>query len=288
MLLPALGVLLASCLAGGCDFAEREPTGLRDSPERNPVPRASQPPPASAPLAASKKVRQGASDPEGLPPLWNDEWLVPLSVPGFADAQVALPRGAVTPRRVIVALHGYSDRPDWQCGAWTGIGEAKMFVLCPTGVALPKPLRHFSYKSASETRAEVDAGLAALRERFGPYLSAEPVILVGFSLGAQRAAHLAADDPARFPIVALVEGGTRAWSQSFARKFREGGGQRALFVCTQFGCRNLVRRLEGFTQAGDVLARGAYLGNFGHHMGPQVTGRIKEHFAWLVDPTPNG
>jgi pimeloyl-ACP methyl ester carboxylesterase len=212
---------------------------------------------------------------------------VKLEVPGFRDAELALPRGADTPRRVVVALHGYRDRPEWQCGAWTGISEARMFVLCPTGVPLPRPLDNFSFEAPSETKKEVEAGLEALQVRYGPYLSKEPVILVGFSLGAQRAAHLAAADPERFPEVALVEGGTRAWSKPFARRFAHGGGERMLFVCTQIGCRQLVKHLAKFTQSEDVLARGAYLGNFGHQMGAGVQSRLKEHFEWLVAPGPN-
>lgn len=268
-------------------MTDRDAGKLRHFPELEAVPK---PPAKAGANAIPVRDRPQETTPvlekaARLPPLWHDDWLVPLEVPGFRAAEVALPRGAVTPRRVIVALHGYGDRPDWQCGAWTGISEAKMFVLCPTGVPLPKQVGNFGYKSASETRAEVDAALAALTRRYGPYLSKDPVTLVGFSLGAQRAAHLAADDPARFPRVALVEGGTRAWSQAFARKFREGGGERILFVCMQLGCRNLVARLANFTEAGPVLARGAYLGNFGHHMSPEVTRGIKEHFGWLVEPT---
>ena len=71
----------------------------------------------------------------------------------------------------MVALHGRNDRPEWACGEWRGVTEAKAFVLCPHGVpARAPPGQGLAFADAAATRREADAGLAALRARFGPMI----------------------------------------------------------------------------------------------------------------------
>lgn len=203
-------------------------------------------------------------------------------MPGFGSATVVPPQGIRAPRPVLVALHGYADRPDWQCGAWTGVTEARVFVVCPRGIPLPNPPGNFAYGSLLDTEREVLAVLAALEDRFAGYVGKERV-LVGYSLGASRAAQLASRNPQRFPRVALVEGGTAEWSPRASRSFREGGGERLLLVCSQAGCEGLLRALGRQSQGPDTEVRVDYLGPFGHTLGPKVTAKLKEPWRWLAE-----
>lgn len=202
-------------------------------------------------------------------------------MPGFGNAFVVAPQGIRAPRPVVVALHGYADRPEWQCGAWTGVTEARFFVLCPRGLALPTPPGNFAFGSILDTEREVFAALAALEQRFPGYIGKERV-LVGYSLGASRAAQLAARHPERFPRVALVEGGAAEWTARASRSFREGGGERLLLVCSQAGCEGLLRGLERQSQGPSTEVRVDYLGPFGHTLGPKVTAKLKEPWRWLA------
>src|SRR5262245_46047148 len=63
--------------------------------------------------AADAAAREAA-----LAPLELDPWILPLPVEGFADAVVSIPWGATGRRPVVVAAHGYDDRPEGQCDVW--------------------------------------------------------------------------------------------------------------------------------------------------------------------------
>lgn len=228
------------------------------------------------------RARTPALPDELPPPLRTESWIVELEVPGFGNALVVPPQGIRTPRPVLVALHGYADRPDWQCGAWTGVTRATVFVVCPRGIALPNPPGNFAFGSLLDTEREVFAVLAALQARFSAYLGAERA-LVGYSLGAQRAAQLAERNPKRFPRVALVEGGTSEWSTRASRRFKDGGGERLLLVCSQLGCEALLRALARQSLGPHTEVRAEYLGPLGHTLGPQATAKLKEPWRWLAD-----
>ncbi len=156
-----------------------------------------------------------------------------LPLDGFGDAVVSVPLGATSPRSVVVAAHGRNDRPEWACGEWRGITEAGPFILCPHGVpADAPPGRGLAFAGVERTRHEIDAGLAALRARFGAYVTDGPMIYAGFSLGAILGVSVVADDPGRFPIAVLGEGGQEQWTPARVASFSGGGGQRVLFVCS--------------------------------------------------------
>ncbi len=192
--------------------------------------------------------------------------LVPLDVPGFESAVVAVPVGARDERRIFLATHGNYDRPEWQCDVWSGILGGRHFVLCPRGVGRPDSPSpddpRFTYRSNQELEREVDAALAALRRSaFAPYLSGEPPVWTGFSLGAIMGVAIAARRPADFPVLVLVEGGVDRFGDEQARAFAKGGGQRVLFACAQAGCGKTAKkradRLEKLGIATAVVDAGA-------------------------------
>lgn len=260
----------ALALAAGCDRGSA------------PTPHATRSAVSAAASAPAPVARPASAEPAAPPALRTESWIVELPVPGFGSALVVAPQGIRAPRPVVVALHGYADRPDWQCGAWTGVTEARVFVVCPRGIPLPEPPGNFTFGSLLDTEREVFAVLAALEARFADYIGKERA-LVGYSLGASRAAQLAARSPHRFPRVALVEGGSAEWSPQASRNFTQGGGERLLLVCSQAGCEGRLRALERRSQGPNTEVRVDYLGPFGHTLGPKVTAKLKEPWRWLAE-----
>jgi hypothetical protein len=114
----------------------------------------------------------------------------------------------------VVAAHGNYDRPGWQCSVWRGIVADRAFILCPRGIPrtdspAPDDVR-FTFAGLEALAREIDAGIAALRARFGAHVDGGPMLYAGFSLGAL---------PARRP-----------------RRGRTRGVDHRLFACGQPGC----------------------------------------------------
>jgi pimeloyl-ACP methyl ester carboxylesterase len=219
-----------------------------------------------------------------LPPLHAESWRIALAVPNFEPAVVAVPLGARSARPIIIALHGYADRADWQCGTWTGITGAHPFILCPQGRKLPGSgdVPRYTYDGASQTEQELRAALKALKARFGEHVAAGPVIIAGYSLGATRAARIALQEPGYFSRLVLVEGAAGQWSAGDAAIFAKGGGQKLMIVCAQSACANAGKRAVLFTQRARSEAELVFPGQFGHLFDGRVAGAIKARLPWLV------
>jgi len=217
----------------------------------------------------------------GLPPL-GGEWLVHLPLDGFGAAVVAVPLGATSPRDVVVGVHGRNDRPEWACGEWRGVTAAP-FVLCPHGVPADAPAgRGLAFAGAERTRREIDAGLAALRARFGPYVAQGPMIYAGFSLGAILGVAIVADDAARFPVAVLGEGGHDAWTPERVTRFVKGGGRRVLFVCSTGECEAATARpLAALSRAG-VQVKLVSAGHLGHLVDDRVVAAVRAAWPWVT------
>jgi hypothetical protein len=218
--------------------------------------------------------------PQELPPL-GGEWLVPLPLEGFGDAAVAVPLGATSARGVVVGVHGRNDRPEWACSEWRGVTPGPI-ILCPHGVPVDAaPGRGLTFAGVERTRREIDAGLAALRARFGPYVADGPMIYAGFSLGAILGVPIVADDPARFPIVVLGEGGHDQWTPGRVASFAKGGGQRVLFVCSTGVCEAATAHpLAALVRAG-VQAKLVSAGRIGHLVDDRVVSTVRIAWPWV-------
>src|SRR6187402_3396523 len=128
-------------------------------------------------------------------------WLIELEVAGFGKAALAVPLGANAPRSIVVALHGSADRPEWACAALRSIAGPAPFVLCPRGVAradFSESDARYTFGTVDDTESELRSALLALKQRFGVYVAAGPVIFSGFELGADHAATIAAQEPSFF------------------------------------------------------------------------------------------
>jgi hypothetical protein len=248
-------------------------------------------PPHATEARATDTATAGALAPEAsvtgpaLSPL-GGEWIVHLPLEGFGDAAVAVPLGATSARGVVVGVHGRNDRPEWACGEWRG-ADATSFILCPHGVPVDAaPPRGLAFDGAERTRREIDAGLAALKARFGLYVADGPMIYAGFSLGAILGVAIVADDPTRFPIAVLGEGGHEQWTPARIASFAKGGGRRALFVCSTGTCEaQTARPLAALGRAG-VEVKLVSAGRIGHLVDDRVVATVRATWPWVTGEKP--
>jgi pimeloyl-ACP methyl ester carboxylesterase len=234
--------------------------------------------PSAAPASSARLAKP-------LRPLGAESWRIDLPVEGFGEASVSVPLGATRPRPVVVALHGYDDRPDWQCGTWFGISSAHPFVLCPRGVSVPhtSPAEpRFTWRGPDETARELRAALTALKRRFGDYVAPTGLVLTGYSLGAERAQQIARQEPKFFSRLVLVEGGAAGYTPTTATIFAKGGGQRVLFVCAQSACRKAVQPDVIITERAGAEARSLFAGELGHMLDGRVANAIRGEWTWVV------
>ncbi|MDI1432777.1 hypothetical protein [Polyangium sorediatum] len=233
--------------------------------------------PPATPTAASTAPLPSAS---ALPPLGGDG-LVRLPLEGFLDAVIAAPIGATSPRPILIGVHGLRDRPESACGAFLGVTKGHPFLLCPHGVPEHgNPV--YGFTTAEALKLEIDAGLKALRARFGPQVAEGPMIYAGVSIGAIHGVSIVADDPARFPVALFDEGGGSYWTDDRASRFARGGGKRVLFVCSTANCeRETQSALENLKRAG-VEAKMISAGHIGPIVDDRVVTLIRGSWPWLV------
>ncbi len=270
-----LALALAAACRGPADPAPPPPVS-----QRQPLPSVAAPT-QSAPAAEAPPPRE----PQGPPPLTAPSEFVALDVPGFRPAVVSLPLGASEPRPLVVALHGNFDRPEWQCEVWRGAIGARSFILCPRGVPrgdVPKSYDRWEYGSAKSAEQEIDAGVAALREKFADYLGQGPIVYVGFSLGAILGTTIVKKTPARYPRLVLIEGGLGGM-QAIAKQYKEGGGERVLLACGQAGCPQKSRALAKKLEALGLAARVVDGGNIGHTYDGAIADGVAREWPWLVE-----
>lgn len=214
-----------------------------------------------------------------LEPLTADSWLVDLTLASFGPALASVPLGAREPRPVVIALHGGADRPEWQCGTWTGIFQSRAFVLCPRGVAKGD---RFGWGSAEATQKELRAALAALKERFPGHVDKGPVILAAFGAGTRHATEIARQEPEFFEKLVLVGVEPNIWSAGDAGVFARRGGKRVLFVCSDAKCDEWASRYFVFSRGAGAYSRVANAGNFGRLLDGRVASVIQKEVTWLV------
>jgi predicted esterase len=233
----------------------------------------------------SSKPKPGAA----LSPLQAPAWRTELAVKGFGPATVALPLGATKPRPIVVVLHGARDRADWQCGSFRGVLGGRVFILCPQGVVQSAQGGLYGLGSVDDTEAELRAGLAALKARFGAHVAASPVLLIGYGEGASVAADLARQEPSFFARVALVNGNPALLTPSAIKIFAERGGKRVLVFCGegehQSACdADGTQRALLLTRVG--VAAKSVKSDVGPYLDQRFTDALKKEVPWLIEGDP--
>lgn len=193
-----------------------------------------------------KDVAEDVREP-ALAPLQSEPAIVPLAVEGFPDTVVSVPRGATSPRPVVVATHGMWDFPEGLCDDQRSIFRDRAWVVCPRG--RPMPDKTFRYDSADSLAREIDADVRALVARYPGYVDDGAMLYTGFSLGAILGVGVITRDPARFPRAVLIEGGEDRWTPGLAARYGKAGGRRVLFAC------GLRGRVPAARQAASILER---------------------------------
>jgi pimeloyl-ACP methyl ester carboxylesterase len=217
-----------------------------------------------------------------LAPLTAPSWTTQLPVKDFGPATVALPLGATSPRPIVVVLHGARDRAEWQCGSFRGVLGGRVFILCPQGITQGAEGGLYGLGSFDDSAAELRAGLAALKARYGAHVAPSPVLLIGYGEGAAVAADLARQEPAFFARVALVNGNPAVLTPSAVKIFAERGGKRMLFFCADAECdANGVERALLLTRTG--LAAKSVKAAVGPYLDQRFTDALREEVPWLVE-----
>jgi len=262
-----------------------EPAGVPSAPHARVA--APAPKPTTRPVALEAPAPTSAPKPPAPPGAGE---LVALSVDGFAEAVVAVPRVAPTPRPIVVATHGNYDRPEWQCEVWQAIVAERAFVLCPRGkTRRDSPSANdvrFTYSSNMVLQQELDAALPALLQRWAGHVDDGPVVYTGFSLGAIMGVKIAARQPKRYPRLVLVEGGYNRWTPERVRAYARGGGQRVLFVCGQRGCESAAKQAAMRLERAGVRARVVAAIGEGHSYGGAVSKLAAQEMPWVLEDDP--
>lgn len=210
--------------------------------------------------------------------------LLSLPVPDFRDAVVSMPPGEAR-LPVIVATHGAGGDPEWTCEAWGTRTAASAIVLCPRGRPISRKTESgFYYPEHFTLEKEVFAALHALTERFGPRVQPGPMLYTGYSQGATMGALFLTRHGARFPYMILTEGGSASFSKTSAKRFKESGGKRVLFVCGGTGCRKRALESAALLERAGVEARVEYVPGGGHADWGSVGERLDATYRWAWGP----
>jgi hypothetical protein len=215
--------------------------------------------------------------------------MLPLDVPGFAQAVVSVPLGAVGPKPIVIATHGLTDPAEGVCDNWRSLVQNRAWVLCPRGERTPDGNYH--YASGPALAREIDASVEALSARFPGYVDRGPILYTGFSQGANLGAWVVSHDPGRYPRAVLIEGGEDQFTTADAEQFARGGARRILFAC---GLRSRADAAEKeaamLEQAGVpskvVLGKLPDAGQFKHGYDGPVASETQAQLDWLLEGDP--
>ncbi len=180
-------------------------------------------------LEVTKKKPMSIKVPPKSPPAVRRFPHLPTGLPvdGFCPASHVGPSVHTTiPAPLIILLHGNFDRPEWQCEMWQEVADFYGWILCPRGIPTPWAAPaddRWMYRSIAAVEKEIDAGIAALTERYPDAIRTDETILVGFSLGAILAPALVLSAPGKYKYLYLIEGGADKLTAPRARALKKAG-----------------------------------------------------------------
>jgi hypothetical protein len=176
------------------------------------------------------------------------------------------------------------------CKHWGPVVGRRGWMLCPRGVRrtdVPAEKDRWTHGSKAATLAEIRAGLAALRRRFGGRVdTGGEQVLAGFSKGASLASTLALSHPREFPLVWIHEGGAWAWTASRARRFHAGGGRALVISCGKESCARRARRGCAAARGVGLICHMLYVPGLGHSVERPFSAHAAPLFERLVARDP--
>jgi predicted esterase len=139
------------------------------------------------------------------------------------------------------------------------------------------------YTTNQVLEREIDAGLVALRARWGDFIDDGAMLYAGFSQGAIMGVAIMTRHPSRYPRAVLVEGGAGRWTRDALATFARGGGERVLFGCGQAGCRAEATQASSAFEHAGLSARVVYAKGLGHRYDDAVAVEVASSFGWVVE-----
>lgn len=233
---------------------------------------------AAAFALAACSSKRAPPKPGELGQLTASSWLVPLEVPGFGEARVAVPLGARVAKPVLIALHGDADRPEWPCGSYRGVVGQRGFVLCPRGEA--RPDGRFAFSSYEHAAAALRAAMPLVKSRFAGHVAGGEVVLAATGPSVEFALRLAVEEPKFFSRLLLVDGSTRRLTAAAASRFGDMGGKRVLVVCGR-GCDDDAEDRALALRPSGVESRFVRM-NKGQGLDAEAVARIRQEWSWLT------
>jgi predicted esterase len=189
---------------------------------------------------------------------------------------------------VLVVLHGAGDRPEWECEWWDGALGGRAIILCLRGrAAFPRdPETGYYFPDHHFLERELVASVAALRSAHAEQIAGGPILLAGFSQGANMGALVAPRHSELFSRLILIEGGYDQWNVAAARRLASSAPARVLFACGQEYCASHARAAERWLRRGGVQTRVEHAPGVGHTYAEGVGDRVLAAFDWIVDGDP--
>lgn len=222
-----------------------------------------------------------------LAPLSTAAAVILLPLDGYGPTTVAVPLGATERRPIVVALHAHAIHPEHACARWQHAAYGWPFVLCPWGLpARAKGPQAVTLGSADYTEREIGAGLSALRAQFGAYLSEGPLLIAGWSLGADVAVEVAGRKGQRYERIALGEGAYAKLDDRAAGRLRAAGVERVLLLCSTRPCETSYSRTLSRLGRVGIASHVSGAGNGEHPFDGSAVRAAANAWPWLVEGDP--
>jgi pimeloyl-ACP methyl ester carboxylesterase len=222
-----------------------------------------------------------AAEPEDASPTapWQS-----LDVPGFEPAWVWVPEGAER-LPVIVVTHGAGGAAEWHGARYRELLGDRAILVCPRGRRINHrvPSEGYYYPDHFTLAREVHQALVALGVRYRTRIDAERLVYAGYSQGATMGVLGLGTMRSPFKRLILVEGGTSGWTAALARRLREQGLERALFVCGTQGCKKGSLSAVGLLERVETRARSTTAAGSGHRPDGDVGERLAQALPWILE-----
>jgi pimeloyl-ACP methyl ester carboxylesterase len=222
----------------------------------------------------------------GLAPLAGVAPLVELLDGRDKVGFVSVPRGARGRRPIVVALHGGSEKPEVACAAWRAVTEAYPFVVCPRGFGGRESA--LGWRTTTDTGERVARAVAATKRAFGAWVEeTASLVLVGFSMGGSQVALLARAAPGTYRRIVVGDSAHDPQpALTFSRAWVEGGGERAVFLCSTSGCEPSMRSAARNVAKERAPARLNVAPTQVHGLSEQVVASMRRDWPWLIEGAP--
>jgi len=253
-----------------------------------------QPAPAAAPLSSAGQATPTAQReaPAGAEPIRDVSREAPdaapqpttLDIPGFEPCVIRL-SPLRQPAPLFVVAHGAGGQARWHCHHYEAMLGPAAVLLCLTGkrMVARDPARGYYYPDHIQLSSELTAATTAIRAAHAADLRGDSGVYLGYSQGATMGALAIAEYGADFTRLALVEGGFDSWSATLARRLKNNGGQRVLFVCGTDHCRNRASTAATILATAGLDTKMLYAAHAGHRPDGPVAARVREGLQWLLE-----